>query len=225
MAEGKKSFVLYTDLIYTVKKLPKEKQAELFVLILEYVNDMNPKTEDLLLEVAFEPIKRQLKRDLQKYEERATRSRENGSKGGRPSKNSNPEEPKKPNGLFQNPTEPRKPDNVTVTDNDNVNVTVNNNRAFVADVNSDPRKFRQYLFNEIIAKPISKDQLFKRHKIDVERRNEIWEEFIENASVHTPRIEDEKHAWNTFKLFIERNGEKYRIGAEKEKRKVNSKPS
>ncbi len=117
MAEGKKSFVLYTDLIYTVKKLPKEKQAELFLLILEYVNDLNPKTDDLLLEVAFEPIKRQLKRDLQKYEERAIRSRENGSKGGRPSKNNNLEEPKKPNGLFKNPEEPKKPDNVTVTDN------------------------------------------------------------------------------------------------------------
>lgn len=68
MAENKKSFVLYCDLIHTVKKLPKEKQAELFVHILEYVNDENPETDDVLLEIAFEPIKQSLKRDLKKYE-------------------------------------------------------------------------------------------------------------------------------------------------------------
>lgn len=65
--EGKKSFLLYCDIRSTVAKLPKEKQAELFMLILDYVNDLNPQTDDLLLEIAFEPIKLQLKRDLTKW--------------------------------------------------------------------------------------------------------------------------------------------------------------
>jgi len=68
MATDKKSFLLYTDLIKTVEKLPVEKQAALFMHILQYVNDQDPQTDDLLVEIAFEPIKQQLKRDLVKYE-------------------------------------------------------------------------------------------------------------------------------------------------------------
>lgn len=121
MAEGKKGFILYADIIHTVKKLPIEKRGELFTVILEYVNDKNPEVSDLLVELVWEPIKHQLKRDLKKYESRAERSRENGAKGGRPPKN--PEEPKKPSGLKDNPEEPRKPDTVNGIDTVIVNDT------------------------------------------------------------------------------------------------------
>ena len=70
MAENKKSFVLYNDLIETVKKLPDDKKWQLFQHILEYVNDLDPKTDDLLIEIAFEPIKQSLKRDLKKREKK-----------------------------------------------------------------------------------------------------------------------------------------------------------
>lgn len=69
MAENKKSFILYCDLIHTVNKLPDDKAGLLFKHLLSYVNDENPITEDLLVEIAFEPIKRQLKRDLDKWED------------------------------------------------------------------------------------------------------------------------------------------------------------
>lgn len=82
MAEGKKSFVLYCDIRNTVAKLPTEKQAELFMLILDYVNDMNPETEDLLLQIAFEPIKLQLKRDLKKWDSLREKRSEAGKLGG-----------------------------------------------------------------------------------------------------------------------------------------------
>ena len=68
MAENKKSFVLYADLIHTVVKMPDNKAGELFKHILKYVNDKNPQTEDLIIQLTFEPIKQQLKRDLLKYE-------------------------------------------------------------------------------------------------------------------------------------------------------------
>ncbi len=68
MAENKKSFLLYCDLIHTVEKMPIEKAGELFLHILNYVNDKNPVTEDLVVNLTFEPIKQQLKRDLMKYE-------------------------------------------------------------------------------------------------------------------------------------------------------------
>ena len=124
MAEGKKSVLLYCDLIHTVNKLPDETAGKLFKHYLAYINDLNPITEDLLVEVAFEGVKQSLKRDLIKYEERAERSRKNGGLGGRPK--GNPTEPKKPSGLIKNPDEPEKPDrdSVSVTDSDSDSDTV-----------------------------------------------------------------------------------------------------
>lgn len=68
MAENKRSFLLYTDVHFTVKKLTDEQSGKLFKHILSYVNDENPVINDLILEIAFEPIKQSLKRDLRKYE-------------------------------------------------------------------------------------------------------------------------------------------------------------
>jgi len=82
MAENKTSFVLYADLIHTVKKMPKEKAGDLFLTILSYVNDENPLVEDMLVDLVFEPIKRQLKRDLEKYEHKRERLSQNGRAGG-----------------------------------------------------------------------------------------------------------------------------------------------
>ena len=118
MAENKESFILYCDLIHTVKKMPKDKVAELFIHILEYVNDLNPQTDDLILNLVFEPIKQQLKRDLRKWENVCNRNKINGIKGGRPK---NPKEPKKPSGLIENPKNPVAPDNDNDSDNDNDN--------------------------------------------------------------------------------------------------------
>jgi len=67
MAKDKKSFLLYVDLIHTLKKLDDQQAGKLFKHILEYVNDNNPES-DQFTEVVFEPIKQTLKRDLQKYE-------------------------------------------------------------------------------------------------------------------------------------------------------------
>lgn len=81
MAENKKSFVLYVDLIHTVEELTDTQAGRLLKHILRYVNDKNPQPPDKLTKVAFEPIKQQLKRDLVKWEsERGNRS-EAGKKG------------------------------------------------------------------------------------------------------------------------------------------------
>lgn len=69
MAEGKKGFLLYADIIYTIEHLTDEEKGKLFQHLLEYVNDMNPILEDRLLLIAWKPIERQLKRDLQRYED------------------------------------------------------------------------------------------------------------------------------------------------------------
>ncbi len=81
MAENKKSFILYCDIVKTVEKLPNEVAGELFKHLLDYVNDRDPKTDNLLVEVAFEPIKQQLKRDLEKYEESKVSRSDSGKLG------------------------------------------------------------------------------------------------------------------------------------------------
>jgi hypothetical protein len=114
--ENKNTFILYRDLIHTLRKMTKEQRGDLFLHILEYVNDENPVTNDVIIELTFEPIKQQLKRDLRKWESICKRNYTNGSKGGRP------KEPKKPSRLIKNPknpSEPKKPD--SDSDSDSVN--------------------------------------------------------------------------------------------------------
>lgn len=79
--EGKRSFILYCDLINTVEKLPDDKAGQLFKIILNYVNDNNPVIDDILLDVTFEPIKQQFKRDLESW----NKTKEGRSKAGKAS--------------------------------------------------------------------------------------------------------------------------------------------
>lgn len=130
---GKKSFILYADIIQVVDELPRDVKGDLFQLILDYVNDRNPEPTDLLLKVIFLPIKNQLKRDLQEWVKTIERNKINGEKGGRPQNPTKPKEPtglsglikkpKEPTGLKNNPLKPDTDtdtgigiDNVTVTD-------------------------------------------------------------------------------------------------------------
>ena len=116
MAENKKSFILYVDIIHTVKHLTDEQAGKLFKHVLSYCNDENPVSDDVITNVSFEPIKQALKRDLKKYENYIEKQKANGRKGGRP-------KAKKPNPLFENPTKAKKADSVSVSDSDiNTNV-------------------------------------------------------------------------------------------------------
>lgn len=78
MAEGKKSFILYSDLLPTVKKMVEKDRinktnnaGELFLHLLDYVCDNNPEPINDIVDLMFEPIKTQLKRDLVKWEEKS----------------------------------------------------------------------------------------------------------------------------------------------------------
>jgi hypothetical protein len=112
MAANKKSFVLYTDQRSYFDKLNDQEAGQLIKHIFSYVNDENPNPVDRIIDLSFEPIKLQLKRDLIKYESISDRNKSNGKLGGRPKQ----EEPKKPTGLSGNPDKPKKAD--TDTDND-----------------------------------------------------------------------------------------------------------
>jgi len=68
MAENKKSFVLYADLIKSIDHLTYEEKGILFTHLLDYVNDKNPILTDRLILTAWKPIEQQLKRDLREWE-------------------------------------------------------------------------------------------------------------------------------------------------------------
>ena len=80
MAKEKNSFLLYCDIIHTVLKLNDQQAGKLFKHLLKYVNDQNPIAEDIVTEIAFEPIRQSLKRDLIKYEGIRERNSENAKK-------------------------------------------------------------------------------------------------------------------------------------------------
>ena len=124
MAKDKKSVLLYCDIIHTVEKMDNETAGEFFKHYLRYINDLNPTTDNMVVDIAFESVKQNLKRDLKKYENICERNSLNGSKGGRPKK------PKKPSGLIGNPKEPKKAD----TDNDtDIDIDININTSAKAD--------------------------------------------------------------------------------------------
>ena len=118
MAENKKSVLLYCDLIHTVEKMDNETAGEFFKHYLRYINDLNPKSDNPIVDITFEAVKQNLKRDLVKWEERAEKSRLNGKLGGRP----------KSQITQQVNLKPKKPVTVTVTVKDKVTDTVNENK-------------------------------------------------------------------------------------------------
>lgn len=81
MATGKKSFLMYCDLIHTIEKLSDENAGKLLKHLLQYVNDKNPIPENDYIDLVFEPIKQQLKRDLGDWEEKKTERSISGRMG------------------------------------------------------------------------------------------------------------------------------------------------
>lgn len=118
MATGKKSFVLYTDLIHTISLLSDEDAGKVFKHLLEYVNDEDPAPLPGLLAAVWEPHKQQLKRDLKKYESII----EKRSKAGKISAEKRAQQKSTSvKSVEQSPTDSTDSDNVTVNDTDTVN--------------------------------------------------------------------------------------------------------
>jgi len=140
MAENKKSFVLYSDSQGLVNQLPDEVAGRLLKHIYAYVNDENPITDELLLNIAFEPIKMQLKRDLQKWEQTKEGRSVAGKASAEAKRLAKLAEQSLTNSTNVESVE-QNSTNSTVNDNVNVNV-INNNTPAKAD---DVFDFNKYL--------------------------------------------------------------------------------
>jgi len=138
--KDKKSFLLYCDLIHTIDKMPDDKAGMLFKHILNYVNDNEPETDDLIVQLTFEPIKQQLKRDLNKYQKTLVAKSQGGVIGNLKRWNEDlyksysegkmtlEEAEKIASSRKTSDTDIQQSDNVAkITDNDSVNVNVNDN--------------------------------------------------------------------------------------------------
>ena len=155
----KKSFLLYCDLKHTIDKLPDETAGKLLKLILDYANgDFNEPT-DLLLQVVFEPIKQSLIRDLEKYDAKVIRNRENGSKGGRPSKEDNPQ---KPTGLNNNPLKAKKADSDSDNDSDSVSDSGNEIEIVKVKNNKEPKSISDFVKLMESEKYLGTDELLNK---------------------------------------------------------------
>lgn len=185
MAQDKKGFILYTDLIHTVRKLPVEKRGEFFMLILEYVNDLDPETDDLLLDIAFEPVKQNLKRDLKKYETIQEKRREAGKKGGLKSGKKRASEAKKAKEASASKTKQR----LTGEANEpvNVNVSVNESVSVSDNVKEKESEYRALNFLKINYPQRFETEFLMRHKSKIKEPKKFAEIF--NDKVDTENLE------------------------------------
>ncbi len=119
MAEGKKSALIYADLIETIEKLTDDEAGRFFKHYLRYINDKSPNPPDRMTEIIFEPVKQQLKRDLVKWEDVRAIKSNSGHLGGLASAKA-----RKSKQIEADASKSQAKQAVSVNDNDNVNVNV-----------------------------------------------------------------------------------------------------
>ncbi len=190
MAENKKSFVLYTDSKGLIDQLPDEIAGRLFKHIFAYVNDENPISDELILNIAFEPIKNQLKRDLVKWSNQTDQRRQAGLKSA---------EIRKRNATSVNERSISSTDNVNVSVNDNVSDNVNDSvillKKETKSIFSFERSLLDYGFDRQLVtdwlkvrktkKATNTETAFKNFIAEIEQRtcniNEILEVCVEKS--------------------------------------------
>lgn len=141
----KKSFVLYHDQYDAIEDLTDSQKGNLLDMLFIYSRsgDTAAKTDDPMVKIAFKFFKVVMDRDKTKWENIASRNKVNGSKGGRPNKNStmqgNPAEPKKPSGLSGNPKNPEEPRKAV---SGSASVSASGNASVISkDIDHDFQKF------------------------------------------------------------------------------------
>lgn len=77
----KNSFVLFTEIIDVVEALTDEQKGKLFQAILDYESGKEPDLTDQVIRVAFTPIKQNLDRCAEKWEESRQKRSDAGKKG------------------------------------------------------------------------------------------------------------------------------------------------
>ena len=162
MAQGKKSFILYSNWRDTFEALEDSQCAELIRHIFKYVNDENPILEDKSLLPVWLMMKPILKLDLEKWDKQRKQRSEAGKKSA---------ESRKRKSTSVNENERKS----TVNVNDNVNVDSNTIYNSEIDFLKDWKKARK----KLIGKPtnINKLNISERRDFEVLRNEFSIEDF------------------------------------------------
>ena len=190
--EGKKSFVLYTDQREVFDELSDAEAGKLIKHIFSYVNDENPITEDILIKVAFLPIKTQLKRDLKIWDERKQLRSEAGKKGGL-AKASNATEI-----LAKASNATNDVANLAVNVNVNENVNVNVNDISSLTIFTTSRLGGKNLFQEMM-------YIYDLNEEQVQKLFQEWDLTHDDQT-----FESERHLKNSFILFVKNNAARFK---------------
>lgn len=195
MAENKKSFILYADQIHLFESLSDNEAGKVIKHLFRYVNDLNPELPDRTTQLIFEPIKQQLKRDLETWKKSISGKSEGGKKSAEMRKKLKEMQDELDKFKILQDTST----NSTVNVNDNVNVNVN--------VNDD-----YYIVNGKIEKGNVVDWYLKTQPIIFEaelmklnlsgQRERIISAF-RNRFINGSSFNDYKHITNSFRKHIE----------------------
>lgn len=195
MAENKKSFILYADQIHLFESLSDDEAGKVIKHLFRYVNDLNPELPDRTTQLIFEPIKQQLKRDLETWKKSISGKSEGGKKSAEMRKKLKEMQDELDKFKILQDTST----NSTVNVNDNVNVNVN--------VNDD-----YYIVNGKIEKGNVVDWYLKTQPIIFEaelmklnlsgQRERIISAF-RNRFINGSSFNDYKHITNSFRKHIE----------------------
>lgn len=170
MAQGKKTFIFYSDWINLVREMDNEDAGELLKHLLSYVNDEDPTTENKYVRMAFGHMKPMLKTDLDKWDKKIKRFSEMG-KASANKRTVKPKETQVEPRLTQ--VEPR----LTVNDNDN---DIINNKV-------DFKGLMDLYSNQIgeSGSDIWRESVYRKHKIKQGNLRELVDYFIIHLGTQT----------------------------------------
>ena len=151
MADDKKAVLFYCDLIHTIEKLilkdrinKTNNAGELFYHYAQYINDLNPTPINDIVDLAFEPIKQTLKRDLKKWVNIKIKRSEAGKSGGinsGKSRSKKQNEANEANASKTKQNEANEAVSVSVSVSDSVSVSKKNTKVFIAPTPEDVIKY------------------------------------------------------------------------------------
>jgi len=162
MADDKKAVLFYCDLIHTIEKLilkdrinKTNNAGELFYHYAQYINDLNPTPINDIVDLAFEPIKQTLKRDLKKWVNIKIKRSEAGKSGGinsGKSRSKKQNEANEANASKTKQNEANEAVSVSVSVSDSVSVSKINTKVFIAPTLEDVIKyFKENGYDENLA--------------------------------------------------------------------------
>ena len=193
MAENKKSFILYADQIHLFESLSDDEAGRVIKHLFRYVNDLNPELPDRTTQLIFEPIKQQLKRDLETWKKSISGKSEGGKKSAEMRKKLKEMQDELDKFKILQDTST----NSTVNVNDNVNVNVNDDYYIVNGKIEKGNVVDWYLKTQPI---IFEAELMK---LNLSGQRERIISAFRNRFINGSSFNDYKHITNSFRKHIE----------------------